>query len=398
MKNMKILRIISSGFEEGGVENGIMLMQPILKLQGHEVRIMASDRRMDMPRYDNYTFRAISNFKIGKYFLHLFNPYSFFLLKKILKEYKPDIVQLHTMSEVSPSVLFALKRIPTVLTIHGPEEFTPSLLRWYLPASDFKDLSHELKKLTIYGKLHYFYIRYLVFPIYRLGMHNVDAVVTFSQFMHRLIESDGISNQCIPNGTVLLEQKSLPTDKAIAYVGRLEKFKGVDILLSAMTEILKNIPNARLIIVGDGSYRDELVKIAHSLNIGNQVEFRGHIARSEVKKVYEESAIILMPSIWPEAFGKVGIEAMSVGRPVIASDVGGINEWLIDGVTGYLVPPRDANAIAEKVKIILSNQELLQKMSKNAHDHATNFSIERHVERTIKLYEEVIKNNKKIHH
>ena len=77
---MKILRIVSSGFEEGGVENGIVTTNPLLKSLGCEVRVMASDRRMEMPRFDDYNFKAISSFNIGKYLFHIFHPYSFFLL------------------------------------------------------------------------------------------------------------------------------------------------------------------------------------------------------------------------------------------------------------------------------------------------------------------------------
>lgn len=387
---MKILRIVSSGFEEGGVENGIVLMQPILMKKGHEVRIMASNRRMDLPHYDDYRFKAINPNSIMKYVYHAFNPYSLFLLRKVLKEYQPDIVQLHTMGQPSSSVLFLLRHTPTVLTIHGPEAFTPSLLLWYLPTTDFKDHSHNRDQLTIAGKFHYFYHTYLTTPLYRLGLRNVDAIVVFSHYMQQLMQKDGMTTRYIPNATTLLDQKPLPNNEVLAYAGRLEKFKGIDHLLRAMPDILKQRPNARLLIAGDGNYRKDLEKLMDELQLNKSVEFLGHLSRAEVKALYEKSVMLILPSIWPEAFGKVGIEAMSVGRPVVASDVGGVSDWLIDGKTGYLVPPGRPEALSEAILRLLTNRAKLEEMAVNARKRSEDFTLERHTEMILELYREII--------
>lgn len=390
---MKILRIVSSGFEEGGVENGIVTTNPLLKSLGCEVRVMASDRRMEMPRFDDYNFKAISSFNIGKYLFHIFHPYSFFLLKKILKKYKPDLIVLHTMAEVSPSVLFALKKTPAIMMVHGPEEYTKSLINWYLPTSDFKSHSHEIKDLTIYGWLHYLYIKYITRFVYLLGMRNIDVVVTLSNYMHRLVKSDGIDNVYIPNGAVLLNEKPLPTKRIVSYVGRVEKYKGVDVLVRAIPNIIKNYPEIEFFIVGDGSYKKTLEKMILDLNISKNVKLLGHLSRDLVKKVYEDSLIIVIPSIWPEAFGKVGIEAMSVGRPIIATNVGGVSDWLIDGKTGYLIEPNNPKEISDKVSKLLSRPDILEEMSVESKKRAKDFSLEKHVKNILDLYEKVIKKN-----
>jgi len=387
---MKILQIVSAGFEEGGVESGIVLMHPILQAKGHEDRIMASDRKMDMPRFEDYTFKAIDPNSVTRYVYQAFNPHSLRLLKKVLREYKPDVVQLHTMFELSPSVFLALKKVPTVLTIHGPEAFTPSLLMWYLPTRVFKDHSHHREQLTFEGLLHYFYHRYLTTSLYRVGMRNIDVVVA-SHYMQKLMEKDGISTTCIPHGIPLLDEKPLPDNETIAFAGRLEKFKGVDNLLRAMPDILRERPKARLLIAGDGSYRKEFEKIAHELKIIDNVEFLGHLSGAEVRSLYEKSVMLVVPSIWPEAFGKVGIEAMSVGRPVIASNVGGVSDWLTDGETGYLVPPGQPEALSKVVIELLSDRKKLERMAIAARKRSEDFSLDRYTDRMIEFYEKVIK-------
>ena len=103
------------------------------------------------------------------------------------------------------------------------------------------------------------------------------------------------------------------------------------------------------------------------------------------------STIIIVPSIYGEPFGLVGVEAFSVGRPVIASRVGGIPEWLDDGKTGFLVDPGNPEQISEKVIKLFSDKKLLEEMGKNAHKKAEQFSIDKHTKKIEKIYLDVIK-------
>jgi glycosyltransferase involved in cell wall biosynthesis len=120
------------------------------------------------------------------------------------------------------------------------------------------------------------------------------------------------------------------------------------------------------------------------------VSFVGHKSREELFSLYTEATLVCVPSIWPEPFGKVGIEAMSVGRPVIASDVGGIGEWLDDGETGFLVPPQNEEILAEKIHTLLEDTERTLLMSKRAVKRAQDFSVEHYVTQVVALYEEMI--------
>ncbi len=97
----------------------------------------------------------------------------------------------------------------------------------------------------------------------------------------------------------------------------------------------------------------------------------------------------------PEPFGKVGVESMANGRPVVAFDVGGISDWLIDGFNGYLVPSRDISLLSQKIGNLLSNQELLNKFGFNGRKHVEDkFSTDIHIQDLFRILSSVIKENK----
>src|SRR5438309_1225406 len=132
---MKILRVISSGFAEGGAENGVAYIQSILERRGHTIKILASDARPDLPHFNHYSFKAPRG-PLAK-LMYTFNLSAYRALIEALREFEPDVVHLHTLGLASPSVLFALHDYPTIATIHGPEGYTKELLVWHLPKTDF---------------------------------------------------------------------------------------------------------------------------------------------------------------------------------------------------------------------------------------------------------------------
>jgi glycosyltransferase involved in cell wall biosynthesis len=389
---MKILRVSSLGYEGGGADNGIVLLQPVLAQMGHEVKIMTSDERPELPHFSDYEFKSPRHTPLLlKAFYQGFYPASYRALKKVLKDFQPDIVQLHTMSMVSPSVLFLLRKYPTVMTVHGAEDFTSDLLLWAFPRAYFKRDGFSKSDLNFTGLLHYWYHRIVSRAVYRQGMKNVDVVVAFSRFMQRELLKDGIESLCISNATRLFEAAPLdPISYTLLYVGRLEKSKGIEYLIEAMPKILAHCPLTTLTIAGAGEYGETLKQLVALHDLQTHVMFLGHKNRDELYELYKKSALVVVPSVWPEPFGKVGIEAMSVGRPVIASDVGGISEWLDHGETGFLVPAADSAQIANRAVQLLSDSALRRQMATRAAARAQVFSIEQHAQRMIALYQSII--------
>lgn len=394
---MKILNIMPSGFEEGGIENGVVLLQSLFEERGHIVKTFSSDARPDLPHFNQFSYKSPPQNIFGKLF-YTINPFACLALKKVLKEFKPDLVHVQAIGSASPAILFLLKKFPAIFTIHGPEAFIPRLLIWCFPVHYFKKGDYTYEDLSFAGKMRYFYQYYFEGFIYRIGLRNVDCLITLSRYMHSLLKEEGRQNEYLTNATTLLPHRPLIKGKisnTLLFVGRLRKFKGVDYLLKALPAVIGKIPDTMLYIAGEGEDRRLFENMVNELKIGKNVKFLGHLNRESLAKYYQQSSITLVPSIWPEAFGKVGIEAMSTGRPVIATDVGGISEWLQSGETGFLVPPKDSLALSGAIMSLLSDKDTLLLFGEQARKKSLEYDLRLHFEKLEKIYLEVVKSSNK---
>jgi glycosyltransferase involved in cell wall biosynthesis len=151
------------------------------------------------------------------------------------------------------------------------------------------------------------------------------------------------------------------TDWLIAVIGTLQERKAQDDAIKACNIARKTIPNIKLLLIGDGNeeYKNYLHEVVNRLDMTNHVLFTGY--RNDVPQILPYCKVLLVPS-WNEPFGRVVIEAMAAGIPVIGSNAGGVKEIIQDGVTGYLVTPKDPQKIAEKVIYLYHHPELAKSM------------------------------------
>lgn len=391
---MKILRIVSAGYEQGGAENGVVLTNALLRKAGHDIKVISSDVDAQHEHFSDYEFAGVPDRGIKKLIWAAFNVDAYRLTKRVLTDFKPDVVLLHTMSQPTASVLFLLKKYPTIQFVHGPEIFTKSLLLWYLARKDYKNGKYTKNDLTLLGRAHYLYFKYICSPFYWLGMRNINLFVALSTYTENFLRiEEFLPIKYIPNGARILEHGGpLPERPTLLYAGRLEKFKGVNDLIRAMPAIVQSLPGAKLNIAGDGSYSKELHNLVAQLNLYDSVTFLGHLNKEQIAGQYRNSSVFIMPSTWPETFGKVGIEAMSAGRPVIACDVGGVRDWLEDGKNGFLVAPHHPDQIAARVIELLNDNTLLEEMGNRARITAQKFSIETFSDNIEQLCYEAIEN------
>ncbi|MBI1885027.1 MAG: glycosyltransferase [Chloroflexi bacterium] len=144
----------------------------------------------------------------------------------------------------------------------------------------------------------------------------------------------------------------------VLFVGRIEPLKGIDMLLQAVARLETRF---RLMIVGgdekDSGRRAGLAALARELEIGERVEFVDAVPHDQLPLYYNAAAVCVIPSHY-ESFGLVALEAMACGVPVVASDVGGLRDTVRDGQTGYLVPWSCPEPFAERLELLLGNQEL----------------------------------------
>jgi glycosyltransferase involved in cell wall biosynthesis len=185
----------------------------------------------------------------------------------------------------------------------------------------------------------------------------------------------------------LHDEYGIPEDAPIVgVVARLEAEKGHRTLVDAWPEVLAAVPNAWLLIVGEGSERDSLEAEAASLGVSERVVFTGR--REDVPAVTAALDVSVLPS-YREAQGLSVLEAMALSRPVVASNVGGIPEMIEDGVTGLLVPPNDCDALAAALIKLLTNHPYADMIARRGHDLVhERFCIELMVNSIESIYDE----------
>ena len=159
----------------------------------------------------------------------------------------------------------------------------------------------------------------------------------------------------------------LQNRKVLLTVGRLVKRKGHDMVLRALPQIIKQVPNVVYLIIGDGPDRQELVKLTNQLRLGDRVKFLGQVASWDLPAYYQACHVFIMPSrqinTWDvEGFGIVYLEANLFGKPVIGGKSGGIAEAVVDGQTGLLVSPTDQDQIAKAAVRLLTDTAYAERL------------------------------------
>lgn len=193
----------------------------------------------------------------------------------------------------------------------------------------------------------------------------------------------------IPAGADLdaVEPASTPTLEGpmrLLFVGRLVSQKGLDVLFRALAT-MKTHNDWSLTIAGEGPLKDELALAAHKLGVADRVVFRGWLERDQLPAVYKDADIFVLPSR-DEGMPNAMLEAMAAGLPVIGSKVAGLNEVVIDGETGFLVPPEDANALAHALRVSIEDRDQTFTLGKAARERVVErFSWDRAAESYMSL-------------
>jgi glycosyltransferase involved in cell wall biosynthesis len=169
---------------------------------------------------------------------------------------------------------------------------------------------------------------------------------------------------------------------SVLFLGRMTPLKGGDLLIEAIAQASRRLSRPlRLTLGGDGPERERWQALA--VRLGVDARFPGWLDAAGRDAAIRRATLVAVPSVWPEPFGLAGLEAASIGVPAVAFDVGGIREWLTDGVNGLLAPgsPPHASALADAIARALSDPSTLARLSDGARRKAAELTLDRHLDR-----------------
>ncbi|CAL2105742.1 Glycosyltransferase, family GT4 [Tenacibaculum sp. 190524A02b] len=350
---MKIIHIITA-FGIGGAEK-LLLEVANIQVKEHDVHLIY------LKPIDDLVSFLDKDVKIKRIGLSITTIKE---LKNYYRKVKPDIIHTH-LSHADILGLWSAKKIPTKLfcTMHNIH---------------FKKNYIDLFLFRIYRFL--FTSRKIkpnVISISKAVEEHVISTLKVAQNNSFLLYN------AIPVKREQIERENLTIDRVkLLFIGRLEKQKSLDTLLDAIAYL--NNDKILLTIVGDGALRCFLEKKVDDLKLTDNVTFEGK--QKNTSKFYENADIFILPSIW-EGFGIVILEAFRAKVPVIASNIEGPSELIKNNVNGVLFEPKNHIQLAEKIKHLIDNKSLRQKIAENGYkSFSDEFEISNYVKKLNELY------------
>jgi len=335
----------------GGIERYLVYVTTEMVNRGHQVTVTA-------PKNSPLS-KKLTAPQIPARLLHKYDPFTLAKYLRLLKNHKPDLLITHFSPDyIMPAYAARLTNTRTCMTRHVTAHFKPS-------------------RTKLYEKLY-------------------DGYVAISMAVHDHLIEDHIpkkkvhlayngSPPLIPTGSIDLESPS------VAVFGRLVWVKGQDVAIRS----LEHLPNVHLHLYGDGPFRGELQLLSQAIGVGDRTHFHGHI--NEVANAMHSADIILIPSIWREAFGFTAVEAMSLGKPIVANNYGGLSEIFKHEKTAlFFTSPNpeqpDPKQVAKLINSLLSDPQKAQKLGQAAKTHyESNFTVAHMADRLEQAYSKIAK-------
>ncbi|OGM27072.1 hypothetical protein A2962_03145 [Candidatus Woesebacteria bacterium RIFCSPLOWO2_01_FULL_39_61] len=182
---------------------------------------------------------------------------------------------------------------------------------------------------------------------------------------------------------------------SFVYIGRLKPYKNVDVAIKALALVKEKYPEAKLLIAGKGESEDHLKKLTQELGVDNQVEFLGYVTNRKRARLMAESWVSLQPSSF-EGWGITVIEANAARTPVIASNIKGLRDSVVDGRTGLLVPERNEKVMAKAMLGLIEYSAFREEVTKNAYEWSKLFSWDKSAKEFLKVIIKTIETNKDV--
>lgn len=349
-----------------------------LALKGHEIHFITYSQPVRLDNFlENVYYHEVS---ISDYPLFEYQPYETLLTSKmvdVVKYEKLDLLHVHYAIPHASTAYMAQQilkaqgiTIPFITTLHGTDItlvgkdpcFEPVITFCINQSNAVTAVSRSLRDET-----------YQFFTTEK----EIDVI-------HNFID---IPNELHPVNMDLRRKYAKDEERIITHVSNFRKVKRIDDIVLIFEQVLKKLP-CKLLLVGDGPERNIAEKMARDLGICHQIIFIGKVR--DTREVLQLSDLFLLTSE-KESFGLAALEALSVGVPVVSTNIGGIPEVNEEGFSGYLSDVGDVTSMAASAVKILEDKEVHQRFRENAYEQSKQFSLEKILPVYENLYEKVLK-------
>ena len=397
---MKILLVHKFFHITGGAEVFFFETARVLKNNGHELAYFSTKNKLNKKtKYEKY-FVEPPKFDLASIGKMIYSKEAKKKFAKLLDDFKPDIVHVFGIfTHISPSILEAAKerKIPVVMSGNDYKHICPNYKLFHHGELCEKCRGGKFYEAVLNCCCHNSIIYSAASALeayvqegFNMVRKNVDIFLFSSDFIaHKTEEFWGKNNfkwrkMINQIETKLIEVKTVKSDYVL-YLGRLTEEKGVEKLITTM----KNMPNVRLKIAGDGPEKNKLKKMAT-----NNVQFLGWKNGEEKDKLIRESRMVVVPSEWYENFPNVIIEAFMLGKTVVASNRGGIPEMVKSRRFGTLYNPDEEMALEKAIKFLWKRPLLTKKMGFAARKYVIEeFGDKKFYDNLMETYREMVSSN-----
>lgn len=407
-KFMNILQVNKFHYPRGGADMYYLELGKALENKGHKVAYFSMSHPKNLPsKYSKYFVSRISfnegglNDKLQAPGRMIYSLEAKRKFKKLVEDFKPDIIHIHNIyHQISPSILdvAAFYKIPVVMHLHDYKLICPNyqlfahgeICEDCKPDKYFNCVKNRCFKNS-YSKSALaaleMYIHHSVLKIYK---KNISAFIAPSNFMKNKVVEYGWDKEKIITiynpFSANLETNSqeifnIKKEDYLLYFGRLSPEKGLDTLLKAAA-----INRNTVKLVGTGPEKDNLESLADELKV--KVDFLGFKSGEELKDIIMKAKAVVIPSIWYENMPLSLLEALNLGCPVIASNIGGMPEIIKEGKNGWLFRPGDESDLADKIKDLDKYEKKI--MSEDVRKSVAHLSTKNNLDEVCAVYSKVI--------
>jgi glycosyltransferase involved in cell wall biosynthesis len=401
---LRICLVNTFHYRRGGDCTYAFDLAALLRSKGHEVVHFAMKHPENVDsEYSEFfvdhvdfaeTFRSKNPLsRVRAFARSLYSPEAREKFCRLLDETAPDIVHLQNFRRhLTFSIVGAAKArgLPVVFTAHDYDPICPNSLLLAggrictacKGGSFYKAAFVRCKENSLSGSLAIALEG--MFTRLRKYYDLIDVIITPSSFARGCLVDSGFDPQ-----KVRVVHNFIDTSyggRGVIYFGRLVVEKGLDVLIRSAADL----PDVPVILAGDGPRRSHLEELAQELRLksaGGNVEFLGYVDRSRLHQVVKNMMCVAMPSIWYENFPYAILEAFALGKPVVASNIGGMPEMVEDGKTGLLFEPGSARELSRVIGQLVESPERAEQMGRNARRRVEKeFDAETHYRKIMEIY------------